>query len=434
VPAYAPYYTSTDPSCTPNNFTWTTNPYFTDVPSTDPYFKYIQRMGDLNAFYYASPVPFPGCGCATFGETTSIERGTLAMQLVAALALDPRVTLTFNSTIGPPTGPNYTATLPTITVPFNYYFQDKTYGANDVNYAQFGLMDSNGNYQCYGGWGRPNALELYYPGAVATYGLPTTQAESFCTVTLESITNSTSDPTAVTVLLGFTFNPGFAGTYTVMSQLNYLTGYGTPAFENIGTVTIQTPPPEYPAPTVTLVDNTQQSGIFVVGDYFTLTVAGQAGLPVSVIVGGVDSGALGTTTGGAYTIGPRQFTTSGNFTESWYVNGVAASPNPLSFSVLTSPPSATLTNTLFPGSPLFDVGQPYTYQITGPPNQTVVLSYSQSGSPGQVTFGQTDANGNYQYNGTWASSDVGDWFETWFIGSIQAVGQLVFSVGLTGCN
>ncbi len=32
----------------PENFTYTTNPYFTDVPATDTYFKYIQKLKDLN--------------------------------------------------------------------------------------------------------------------------------------------------------------------------------------------------------------------------------------------------------------------------------------------------------------------------------------------------------------------------------------------------
>ncbi len=53
-----PYMTSTNPSCTPNNFTWTTTPYFTDVPTSDTYFKYIQRWaiwGPTRAFIRRRP-------------------------------------------------------------------------------------------------------------------------------------------------------------------------------------------------------------------------------------------------------------------------------------------------------------------------------------------------------------------------------------------
>ena len=32
----------------PENFTYTATPYFSDVPVTDPYFKYIQKLKDLN--------------------------------------------------------------------------------------------------------------------------------------------------------------------------------------------------------------------------------------------------------------------------------------------------------------------------------------------------------------------------------------------------
>jgi hypothetical protein len=63
---------------------------------------------------------------------------------------------------------------------------------------------------------------------------------------------SQGDPAVVTAKLNFTFNPGYTGTYTVMNQINYYDGfYGQ--WENVGTLTIQTPPLTFTAPTLTLV-------------------------------------------------------------------------------------------------------------------------------------------------------------------------------------
>ena len=121
----------------------------------------------------------------------------MAIETVAGIGLDPRTTLTFNGT----TGPNYTSTAATITVPFYYYHQDKAYGADDIAYAQFVLTDSAGAWHCYGDWGRPSGLWLYDGNTGITNGLGINQADNFCTISLVSITDSLTDPTAVTVVL-----------------------------------------------------------------------------------------------------------------------------------------------------------------------------------------------------------------------------------------
>jgi hypothetical protein len=121
-----------------------------------------------------------------------------------------------------------------VSLAFNLYDQS---GATDIGWAQFYLADSSGAAHCYGDWGRPSALDLYDGDTGATSGFGITQSDSFCTVSLASITNSPTDPTEVTVVLNFTFNPGTDGTYSVLTQLNYGPGTAGP-WQALGTLTI----------------------------------------------------------------------------------------------------------------------------------------------------------------------------------------------------
>lgn len=125
-----------------------------------------------------------------------------------------------------------------VSMAFNLY--DQANGANDIGWAQFYLSDSSGNAFCYGDWGRDAAtggdLDLYDSGTGVTH-LNQSQSDSFCTVSLVSITNSSGDPTELTVVLNFSFNPGPGGTYNVMTQVNYGSGYAGP-WEAVGTLTI----------------------------------------------------------------------------------------------------------------------------------------------------------------------------------------------------
>jgi hypothetical protein len=86
-----------------------------------------------------------------------------------------------------------------------------------------------------GDWGRPNGLFLYDGDTGATWGFGINQSDSFCTVSLTSITNSATDPTQVTIVLNFRFNPGHGGTYSVLTQINYGSGYAGP-WEALGTL------------------------------------------------------------------------------------------------------------------------------------------------------------------------------------------------------
>lgn len=223
---------------------------------------------------------------------------------------------------------------PTLT----YTLHDQEYGQSDIQGAWFILADSSGAYHCAGYWADPSYV-LYLSDAVPpeqTFGYNIPQSDAFCTVSLVSYTPSPTDPTAVTVVLNFTFSPGFTGAYTVISQVNYYSGYSAP-LENVGTLTLQAPPTDNPAPTVTLTDNTQSSGYYFDTDSFTITITGPPNLPVSVVMNGVDYGqcdfgvgCVTTNSSGVYTFASAWTGSAaiGSYTQTWYVDGVAATPKP----------------------------------------------------------------------------------------------------------
>jgi hypothetical protein len=141
----------------------------------------------------------------------------------------------------------------------------------------------------------------------------------------------------VTVVVNFTINPAYTGSYAVMEQVNYLSGVQGP-WQNAGSLVVEAPPSLNPAPTVTLTDMTQSSGSYFAGDSFTLTVTGPASpanLPVSESVNGVFYGAVGyINSGGTFTIpGSWAAADISSYAEIWYVDGVQAGPA-LLFSVL----------------------------------------------------------------------------------------------------
>jgi hypothetical protein len=230
-------------------------------------------------------------------------------------------------------------TLGGVTVPFAFSISDPN-GANDVSYAQFRLVDSAGGTYCYGDWGRPSALDLY-DGTGPTTSFGVNQYDSFCIVSLVSITNSPTNPDVVTVVLNFTFSPAdlvsYGGSYTVSEQVNYLAS-GAGPWQNVGSLVIEPPPTLSPAPTVTLTDTMQTSGYYFVGDNFVLTVTGPTtplSLPVSVSIGGVYYGVQGMLTNGTLSF-PGNWTAAsiGSYAETWYVDGVQAG-QPVVFSVGT---------------------------------------------------------------------------------------------------
>ncbi|SPF53875.1 exported hypothetical protein [Candidatus Sulfopaludibacter sp. SbA4] len=161
-------------------------------------------------------------------KVTDAASATATQPLTLAVALP---TLSING------GSNSAEVAPSTTVSLAFNLYDQANGANDIAYGQFYLADSSGNAYCYGDWGRPNGLDLYDGNTGTTWGFGMNQSDSFCTVSLASITNSSSDPTEVTVVLDFNFNPGLGGTYTIQTQINYGAAYTGP-WEALGTLII----------------------------------------------------------------------------------------------------------------------------------------------------------------------------------------------------
>jgi hypothetical protein len=59
-----------------NSFTYTTTPYFTDVPPSSPYFKFIQKLKDLGIT--------GGCTATTYCPNDSVTRGEMAVFIIAS--------------------------------------------------------------------------------------------------------------------------------------------------------------------------------------------------------------------------------------------------------------------------------------------------------------------------------------------------------------
>ena len=59
-----------------DNFTYTTSPYFTDVPASNAYFKWIQAMRDLGIT--------TGCGTNIYCPNDSVTRGQMAVFIIRA--------------------------------------------------------------------------------------------------------------------------------------------------------------------------------------------------------------------------------------------------------------------------------------------------------------------------------------------------------------
>lgn len=64
-----------------SSFTYTETPYFTDVPSTDIFFSYVQKMMDLGIW--------TGCGGGQYCETSDVTRGQMAPMVLRGLVGAP---------------------------------------------------------------------------------------------------------------------------------------------------------------------------------------------------------------------------------------------------------------------------------------------------------------------------------------------------------
>jgi hypothetical protein len=73
-----------------DSFAFPTVPFFTDVPSTHPYFRYIQKMRELAIT--------TGCSTTTYCPDATVTRGQMAVFLIRAQ---------FGDTFAPATTPDF---------------------------------------------------------------------------------------------------------------------------------------------------------------------------------------------------------------------------------------------------------------------------------------------------------------------------------------
>ena len=352
-----PFQTSSATKCAPDNFdtfsTWATatSSYFTDVsagpsPPRDNYLKFVQALGDSGALSPIAPNNSPVC---CLNETAYISRGTMAVQVVGGVALNARSALTFNGT----TGPDTFGTAPNTVTQFVYSLHDQAYGAVDIHDAQFILIDATGTVLCQGDWGRTQAFYLYGGNTGVTSQFGISQVVSACTASLVSIDPIAGDPTGARITLSFSFNSGYTGSYTVLNQVNYLTGLYQSPWEAVGTLVIQnSTAARYTISSSGPVTVTQGGAtsfaatLNALNGYAGSPTFSIAGLPQGVtasfgaLANGLVSGVLTASAGAAVTQGPIPLTLSA-FDAS--LNLLAASP--ISISV-AAPPSLSVSTTV----------------------------------------------------------------------------------------
>lgn len=94
-------------------------------------------------------------------------------------------------------------------------------------------------------------------------------------------------------------------------------------------------------------------------------------------------------------------------------------------------PTVQLANLSRPGQP-FQVGDKFRVTVTGAANQPVSVTATQNGrAMGTTTYGATNASGVFQLEGQMAAEHVGDWVETWHVGT-DSTAELTFSVTAAG--
>jgi hypothetical protein len=95
----------------------------------------------------------------------------------------------------------------------------------------------------------------------------------------------------------------------------------------------------------------------------------------------------------------------------------------------TIPATVQLVNLSRPSAGLaFQVGDRFAVRISGAPNSTVSDVATQNGSTSTTVHGQTDASGHFAVEATLGPEHIGNWTETWKVGSTTAAPVLSFSV------
>ncbi len=165
---------------------------------------------------------------------------------------------------------------------------------------------------------------------------------------------------------------------------------------------------------------------FVAGDAYQYIVSGPPNQPVYNVQNSGPMTQVGQTdSNGTYVAsGVEQAAWVGNYTQTWYVGNVAATPS-LSFTVSVA--AVVAHNLTHPDlAPNFLVGDTYQYNVYGPPNQPV---YNVQNSGPLTQVGQTDNNGTYTTSGVEQTAWIGSYTQVWSVGNNQASPALSFLVG-----
>ena len=85
-------------------------------------------------------------------------------------------------------------------------------------------------------------------------------------------------------------------------------------------------------------------------------------------------------------------------------------------------PTVSVTNTTRGGSGLwYYVGDGYSVQIHGAPNSAVTVSgYHDNWYYEDTPYGYTNGSGDLTITGTQTSTEIGNWYEVWSVGGVQA--------------
>ena len=173
------------------------------------------------------------------------------------------------------------------------------------------------------------------------------------------------------------------------------------------------------ATTATLSVTGPQAGTtYYVGDSYTLTIRGAANAAVTVSQNGGGQGSAGTTnSSGVLTLsGSWGSSETGNYTQIWYVAGVAAPT--LSFSIRALPAATASIAVTGPKSGnTYYVGDSYTITVTGAPNAPVTV-YQNGAQSGQL--GTTNSSGSWSTSGTWTTASIGTYVQTWQVAGMAA--------------
>lgn len=113
--------------------------------------------------------------------------------------------------------------------------------------------------------------------------------------------------------------------------------------------------------------------------------------------------------------------------EAAYRNRLSSSPGPVSARG-AAPATVELRNLSRPSRMDFVVGESFEVVVRGEPNTSVVSTATQNGNTSSTTVGSTDSSGVWSVRGVFSSGDIGDWSETWGVGSSTASPQIRFTV------